>query len=181
MIVPRERRLARVYVELSPIASGRFTEQQEPQIIMDQIAEIMQPYTMKTNQIAWYTTYKVGQRVCPKISIYNRIFLAGEAIHTHSPKVGQGMKVSMQDTYNLGWKLASVIHGASPPNILDTYAQERLPIAKRLTQLDWRICRRMCSRNESEPVLCDRFDEDHKRAIREENTSGLTATYQLSY
>jgi phenol 2-monooxygenase len=90
------------------------------------------------------------------------------------------MNVSMQDTYNLGWKLASVIYGASPPDILDTYAQERLPIAQRLLQLDQRICRGMCRIEGSDLVPRGNFDEDHKRAIREENTSasGLTATYQ---
>ncbi|KAF7591615.1 hypothetical protein BBP40_001315 [Aspergillus hancockii] len=180
MMVPRERRLVRVYVELSPMASAHFTEQQTPMTIMNQVSEIMQPYVVKSNHIDWFTTYKVGQRLCPKVSFHNRIFLAGDAIHTHSPKAGQGMNVSMQDTYNLGWKLASVIRGVSPPGILETYAQERLPIAQRLLQLDQRICRGMCRREGIDLASRGKFAEDHKRAIREENTwaSGLTATYQ---
>ncbi|GIK00056.1 hypothetical protein Aspvir_004071 [Aspergillus viridinutans] len=191
MVLPREKRLVRVYTELSPMASAQYAIQQTPEVIMDRIAEIMQPYMIKTNRINWHTTYKVltsismvccanaeqaqvSQRICPKISVHNRLFLAGDAIHTHSPKAGQGMNVSMQDTYNLGWKLAAVARGASPPDILATYAQERLPIAQRLIELDQRLCGGMCSMSRG------RFDEGYKRAIREENTSfsGLTATYQ---
>ncbi|KAE8148628.1 FAD binding domain protein [Aspergillus avenaceus] len=176
MIIPRERRLVRVYVELSPRASAQFSAHEDLEIILNQVSEIMQPYTVKTEHIAWHTTYRVGQRLCSKIAIQNRIFLAGDAIHTHSPKAGQGMNVSIQDTYNLGWKLAAVVHGASPPDILYTYAQERYPIAERLIRLDQRICRGMCTtRNQ----VRGKFDEDQKQAIREENTScsGLTATY----
>ncbi|KAL2818233.1 FAD binding domain-containing protein [Aspergillus cavernicola] len=180
MMVPREKRLVRVYVELSPMASAQYTIQQIPDIIMDQVAEIMQPYVIKSNRIEWYTTYKVGQRICPKVSFHNRLFLAGDAIHTHSPKAGQGMNVSMQDTFNLGWKIASVVHGASPPEILDTYAQERLPIAQRLLKLDRRICLGMCSDEKETRMSRGKFHEDHKHALREENTlfAGVTATYQ---
>ncbi|GIC89437.1 uncharacterized protein Aud_005852 [Aspergillus udagawae] len=141
---------------------------------MDPIAEIMQLYMIETNRIDWHTTYKVSQRICSKVSDHNNLFLAGDAIHIHSPKAGQGMNVGMQDTYNLGWKLAAVARGASPPDILATYAQERLPIAQRLIQLDQRFCCGMWSMSRG------RFDEDHKRALREENTlfSGLTTTYE---
>ena len=54
-----------------------------------------------------------------------RVFIAGDACHTHSPKAGQGMNVSMQDGFNLGWKLASVLRGRCPPQLLHTYSAER--------------------------------------------------------
>jgi FAD binding domain len=57
-----------------------------------------------------------------------RIFLAGDAAHVHSPAGGQGMNTGMQDAYNLGWKLSAVLSGA-PASLLDTYEEERLPIA----------------------------------------------------
>jgi hypothetical protein len=57
-----------------------------------------------------------------------RIFLAGDAAHVHSPAGGQGMNTGMQDAYNLGWKLPAVLAGA-PAGLLDTYEEERLPIA----------------------------------------------------
>lgn len=79
----------------------------------------------------------------------------------------------MQDTYNLGWKLASVIHGVAHPNLLRTYHQERLPVAKRLIDFDKRICRGMLEAENT-------FDDDHRKALLEENTSmsGLAVTYE---
>lgn len=64
------------------------------------------------------------------------IFLAGDAVHTHTPTLGQGMNVSMQDAYNLGWKLCSVLSGTSRPEILATYTAERQPVAEHLISLD---------------------------------------------
>lgn len=91
------------------------------------------------------------------------------------------MNVSMQDTFNLGWKIASVIKGVLHPRVLETYQQERLPVAERLIALDQRICRGMCSlRNGNPEAQYGRFDEDHKRALEEENSSmsGLAVIYQ---
>ncbi|KAA8645462.1 uncharacterized protein ATNIH1004_006881 [Aspergillus tanneri] len=69
-----------------------------------------------------------------------RIFLAGNAIHTQSPKADQSMNMSMQDTYNLGWKLASVFKGATSPKILQVYQEERLFVIERLLRFDKRVC-----------------------------------------
>ena len=65
-----------------------------------------------------------------------RVFIAGDACHTHSPKAGQGMNVSMQDAFNLGWKLASVLRGRCAPRLLHTYSAERQAIAKELIDFD---------------------------------------------
>lgn len=64
------------------------------------------------------------------------VFLAGDAAHTHSPKGGQGMNVSIQDTYNLLWKLGEFITNGADPIILETYDSERRPVAKQLMTLD---------------------------------------------
>lgn len=64
------------------------------------------------------------------------VFIAGDACHTHSPKAGQGMNVSMQDAFNLGWKLAAVLQGRSPAELLDSYSAERQAIAKQLIDFD---------------------------------------------
>lgn len=70
-----------------------------------------------------------------------RIFLAGDAAHTHSPNGGQGMNISVQDTYNLIWKLGEVITGQADPIILETYDTERRPVAKELMRLDSQLVR----------------------------------------
>ncbi|MER8008324.1 FAD-dependent oxidoreductase [Streptomyces sp. NPDC094149] len=58
-----------------------------------------------------------------------RVFLAGDAAHIHSPAGGQGLNTSVQDAYNLGWKLGAVLTGNAPAALLDTYEEERRPIA----------------------------------------------------
>jgi hypothetical protein len=64
-----------------------------------------------------------------------RVFVAGDSAHVHSPTGGQGMNSSVQDSYNLAWKLALVIKNFAPPCLLDTYTEERLPvIAEMLNQ-----------------------------------------------
>jgi len=70
-----------------------------------------------------------------------RIFLAGDAVHTHSPKAGQGMNVSMQDTFNLGWKIAAVLNGQADRSILKTYQSERRRVAQDLIDFDHRFSR----------------------------------------
>jgi phenol 2-monooxygenase len=64
------------------------------------------------------------------------VFLAGDACHTHSAKAGQGMNVSMQDGFNLGWKLGHVLTGLSPASLLSTYSAERQPVAQQLIDFD---------------------------------------------
>jgi hypothetical protein len=61
-----------------------------------------------------------------------RVFLAGDAAHVHPPAGGQGMNTSVQDAYNLGWKLGQVLRHGAPANLLDTYEGERLPVAAQL-------------------------------------------------
>jgi 3-(3-hydroxy-phenyl)propionate hydroxylase len=64
-----------------------------------------------------------------------RVLLAGDAAHVHAPTGGQGLNIGVQDAVNLGWKLAQVVRGVSPPSLLDTYQAERQPIAARVLKL----------------------------------------------
>jgi 2-polyprenyl-6-methoxyphenol hydroxylase-like FAD-dependent oxidoreductase len=75
----------------------------------------------------WLSLYRANVRMVDRYRV-GRIFLAGDAAHVHSPAGGQGMNTGMQDAYNLGWKLSAVLSGA-PASLLDTYEEERLPIA----------------------------------------------------
>ena len=106
---------------------------------------ILHPYTLEVKEVAWWSIYEIGQRLCDKFdnvaeedveSSHPNVFIAGDACHTHSPKAGQGMNVSIHDSFNLGWKLASVIRGHSSPRILHTYSAERREVAKELIAFD---------------------------------------------
>ncbi|WNI22887.1 FAD-dependent monooxygenase [Streptomyces sp. ITFR-16] len=70
-----------------------------------------------------------------------RVFLAGDAAHVHSPAGGQGLNTSVQDAYNLGWKLGQVLRHGAPAALLDTYEQERRPVAAEMLGLSTRIHR----------------------------------------
>jgi len=63
-----------------------------------------------------------------------RVLLAGDAAHVHYPVGGQGLNLGVQDAVNLGWKLAQVVDGTSPESLLDTYHDERHPVAARALQ-----------------------------------------------
>ncbi|WP_107065904.1 FAD-dependent monooxygenase [Streptomyces aureus] len=70
-----------------------------------------------------------------------RVFLAGDAAHIHSPAGGQGLNTSVQDAYNLGWKLGAVLGGEAPATLLDTYEEERRPVAAGMLGLSTKIHR----------------------------------------
>lgn len=84
-----------------------------------------------------------------------RVLLAGDAAHVHSPVGGQGLNTGVQDAQNLGWKLAQVVKGASPESLLDTYHEERHPVAARVL------------RNTMAQVALMRPGDDRVEALRE--------------
>jgi len=96
------------------------------------------PYTIDalSDKIEWWTIYQIGQRVASKFAVNERIFIAGDACHTHSPKAGQGMNASMNDTHNLAWKLIHVLRGWADISLLKTYEFERRKYAQDLIAFD---------------------------------------------
>jgi 2-polyprenyl-6-methoxyphenol hydroxylase-like FAD-dependent oxidoreductase len=82
---------------------------------------------LKVHAVSWASAYSMNARLADRFQV-GRVFLAGDAAHTHPPTGGQGLNTSVQDSYNLGWKLAAVLAGA-PPSLLATYEEERRPIA----------------------------------------------------
>lgn len=94
----------------------------------------------------WFTTYKLHHRMADKFR-QGRCFLIGDAAHIHSPVGGQGMNTGLQDAYNLGWKLAGVLNGQLQETVLDSYATERMPIAKTLLNTTDRLFKMIISTN----------------------------------
>ena len=79
----------------------------------------------------WFSTYRIHHRAAERFRD-RRCFLLGDAAHVHSPMGAQGMNTGLQDAYNLGWKLALVVEGRADARLLDTYEEERMPVAQRL-------------------------------------------------
>ena len=151
MVIPRENKLVRLYIQLTevaPDASGRADRSKiNPETIIKAAQKILSPWTLTYQYCDWWTAYQIGQRVGNQWGRDERIFLAGDAVHTHSPKAGQGMNVSMQDTFNLGWKLGLVIKGMMPRSFLKTYEFERKRNAHDLIEFDHRLSRLYSEKN----------------------------------
>jgi phenol 2-monooxygenase (NADPH) len=148
VLIPREGGyLVRIYVELDKLSVNERVAARNISIeqLIAAAQRIFHPYTLQVKEVAWWSVYEIGQRLCDRFDDLEphemaervpRIFIAGDACHTHSPKAGQGMNVSMQDAFNLGWKLAAVLRGGSPPSLLHTYSAERQAVAKELIDFD---------------------------------------------
>ncbi len=94
---------------------------------------------IKLTSAPWLSLYRVNIRMVDRYRA-GRVFLAGDAAHVHSPAGGQGMNTGIQDAWNLGWKLAMVLNGANPA-LLDTYEEERLPIAASVLGISTRLAK----------------------------------------
>ena len=147
-VIPREGGyMIRLYVDQgSPDANDptwrdRITKEQ----IVKDAQRLFKPYSFDARQVSWWSIYEIAQRVTDRFDDVPdaergtrspRVFIAGDACHTHSAKAGGGMNVSMQDTFNLAWKLIAVLEGRSPVSLLDTYTAERQPIGKEWIEFD---------------------------------------------
>jgi phenol 2-monooxygenase (NADPH) len=191
LILPREGGYVfRMYVELDKLkdgekaASKKFTQD-------DMIAaanRIIRPYSLDVKEVVWWSIYDIGHSLTDKFDDVAegsdrapRVFTAGDACHTHSPKAGQGMNVSMQDTFNLGWKLVHVLQGRADASLLRSYSKERLTEAKRLVETDHEWSRTM-----SAPTTqAERDGTQEPRIIRQfkanlEFTGGTAVQYDTS-
>jgi len=148
LLIPREGGyMVRLYVDLGDIDPNNreaFRDITQEKVI-ETARRVLHPYTLDVKSVVWFAVYQVGQRVTDRFddvpadqiaTRLPRVFIAGDACHTHSAKAGQGMNVSMQDTFNLGWKLASVLDGRAGPELLRTYSTERHAIAQGLIDFD---------------------------------------------
>ncbi|WP_194420975.1 FAD-dependent monooxygenase [Microbacterium abyssi] len=147
LMIPREGgNMVRCYVDLGVVEAGDAEIRKTTAAQLAEVANaILHPYSIDVQQVAWSSVYEVGQRVADRFDDLTpespadatpHLFLTGDACHTHSAKAGQGMNVSMQDAFNLGWKLAAVLQGRSDAALLRTYSEERQAIAADLIAFD---------------------------------------------
>jgi 2-polyprenyl-6-methoxyphenol hydroxylase-like FAD-dependent oxidoreductase len=111
-----------------------------------------------------------------------RVLLAGDAAHVHAPMGGQGLNIGVQDSVNLGWKLAQVVDGTSPVSLLDTYHDERHPVAARVLQNT--MAQRAIGANDERTlalrgILADILKMDEPRKYIAGMISGLDVAYEL--
>ena len=191
MVLPREGgHLVRLYVELDRLGEHERAADRgmATQDIIGKAQRIFRPFELDVKEVVWWSIYEIGHRLTDKFddvpdsevaSRAPRVMLAGDACHTHSPKAGQGMNVSMGDTFNLGWKLISVLTGRADASLLHSYSGERRAAARGLVEFDHKWARVVGARAEDDAT------DGLPRVAREfvanlPFTCGLTIQYERS-
>lgn len=161
--IPREGgHLFRMYVDLGevPAEDNHAVRSTTIEQIIDQANQILHPYSVDVKEVAWHSVYEVGHRLTDAFDDvpveragqqHPRVFITGDACHTHSAKAGQGMNVSLQDGWNIAWKLGHVLTGRATEELLSTYSQERQVVAKNLIDFDKEWSTLMATRQEDLP------------------------------
>ena len=185
LIIPREGgAMVRLYIELGTMSGD--TRAADMDVTADMLAAraraVLAPYDFQVRQVAWCSAYEIGQRLCDRFDDANddtspRIFLAGDACHTHSPKAGQGMNVSMADAFNLGWKLAAVLRGQAPDRLLGTYQAERYAKARELIDFDRELATLFASKSQG-AAFAERYQRYFQQHAR--YTAGVATRYDPS-
>lgn len=186
LLIPREGgHLVRIYVELDKLEQRG----ESKNITLDKLVEasknIFHPYEFDVKEVSWWSVYEVGHSVTDKFddvqedeidNKFPHVFIAGDACHTHSAKAGQGMNVSMGDTFNLAWKLICVLTGKSDESLLHTYSGERQAVAKGLIDYDHKWARVMSApvNEQTSKSVKDHFIEGGNF------TAGLSVQYETS-
>lgn len=175
LIIPREgesTNLTRLYIELAPGTNPKDVTMEN---LQRQAQSIFHPYNVDFVETVWWSAYAIGQRHADFFHKDYRVFLAGDACHTHSPKAGQGMNVSLQDGYNIGWKLGEILIGLASPSLLETYVLERQKVAIDLINFDRYFSKLFSSGAKTTPA---EFQEGFIQVGK--YTTGLTAKYEIS-
>ncbi|MFY3385454.1 FAD-binding monooxygenase [Paracidovorax sp. MALMAid1276] len=188
LIIPREGGyLVRLYVEMDKLAQDERVASRNITLesLIESAQRILHPYTLDVKEVPWWSVYEIGQRICDHYDdaggcaddrVLPRIFIAGDACHTHSPKAGQGMNFSMQDSFNLGWKLAAVLRGQCRPELLRTYSAERQAVAQELIEFDREWAAMFSDRTGAvNPKAFQQYFEQHGRF-----TAGVGTLYRPS-
>ncbi|KAJ4414135.1 hypothetical protein N0V82_008102 [Gnomoniopsis sp. IMI 355080] len=138
MVIPREDNLVRLYIQIAsstdPDWNPRKTATTEE--VQASAKRILEPYSIEWERVEWYSVYPIGQGISDRYTLDHRVFLGGDACHTHSPKAGQGMNTAFLDAQNLAWKIHAVEAGFADRGILKTYEPERKEVAETLLAFD---------------------------------------------
>lgn len=124
--------------------TAQFTDGTAPDTSLEGVRKVVAARTHLTadevTEVRWASDFRPRAALADRFR-EGRVFLAGDAAHVHSPAGGQGLNTSVQDAYNLGWKLGAVLRDGAPAALLDTYEAERLPVAAHMLGLSTRIHR----------------------------------------
>ncbi|KAJ7056682.1 FAD binding domain-containing protein [Mycena amicta] len=106
------------------------------EIAVKEAKEALKPFDVEFQEVDWFTIYGIGQAIAETFSTKDRVFLAGDACHTHSSGSAQGLNTGVHDAVNLSWKLALVLLGLAKKSLLETYNLERKPSVQQVIDND---------------------------------------------
>ncbi len=151
--LPGDRRW-RLVSDIAP-SQGEEAPRASVELFQELMAERAKDAKTNISNPTWMSNFKISRRM---VTGYRRerVFLMGDAAHIHSPVGGQGMNTGIQDAYNLGWKLALVIKGKAPDELLDTYEEERMPVAREVLKSTNASTNLVVSRNPALRFVRDR-------------------------
>jgi 2-polyprenyl-6-methoxyphenol hydroxylase-like FAD-dependent oxidoreductase len=132
--IPREGDIDRFYVRMD-------TKDFVLEDAIDKINRALQPHTLNFKKIVWFSQFSVKESVAEKFFIQDRIFLAGDACHIHSVNGGQGLNTGLADAFNLMWKLNMVMNFGVSPDLLQSYEDERKPVAQSVIETSGKLVR----------------------------------------
>ncbi|KAI8154663.1 Phenol hydroxylase [Colletotrichum sp. SAR 10_70] len=190
MVIPREDNMVRLYIQIAsstdPDFDPRKTATEEE--VQESAKRILQPYSIEWERTEWYSVYPIGQGISDRYTLDHRVFLGGDACHTHSPKAGQGMNTAFLDAQNLAWKIHAVEAGFAHRDILKTYETERRDVAETLLNFDNKYAALFSKRPPaaseveaaSDKAITDGSDNEFIQTFKEscEFTSGYGVAYK---
>ena len=165
MVIPRENSMVRLYIRIASSSDPDFDPRKTAteQEVQTTAKKILSPYIISWENVDWFSVYPIGQGIAATYTLDQRVFLGGDACHTHSvsrehsaliagfhsitldsadvssfvqPKAGQGMNTAFLDAQNLAWKIHAVESGFASRDILKTYEAERKAVAEELLSFD---------------------------------------------
>jgi hypothetical protein len=148
MVIPRENNMVRLYIQIATSTDKDWNPRKTAtaEEVQKRAQDILQPYTISWDRVEWYSAYPIGQGIAERYTLDERVFMGGDACHTHSPKAGQGMNTAFLDAVNLAWKIHHVESGWAPRSVLSTYESERQLIAETLLDFDARYTKLFSAR-----------------------------------
>jgi 2-polyprenyl-6-methoxyphenol hydroxylase-like FAD-dependent oxidoreductase len=139
MIIPREDNMVRLYIQIAEYTDKDDWHESKsitPEEAQETAKRILKPYKIEWDRVEWFSIYPISQGIAERYTLDERVFLGGDACHTHSPKAGQGMNTAFLDALNLAWKIHHVEAGFASRDLLKTYESERKGVAEHLLDFD---------------------------------------------
>lgn len=133
---PLDRGATRIGYAYTPEIAAKYPDGITQEVAEKEAIASMSPFNVKFKEVHWWTLYTIGQRIAKDFSAKDRIFLCGDAAHTHSSGAAQGLNTGIHDAVNLGWKLALQTRGLAKGDVLKTYSTERMTAVQKLINYD---------------------------------------------